>query len=120
MGLTNTAAAAAARALGAHTAPSSQVTGPAMQILLVGRTRAVIDEITEALNPPGVAFQAATTLDKADDILASTAVDHVIVGGGLELETRMEIVRHVFETSTSTTVHMNSPSGPESYLPFVA
>jgi hypothetical protein len=43
----------------------------------------------------------------------------VIVGGGLDLDTRLRIVRSVFESSSSTTVHMNSPSGPDSYLPFV-
>jgi hypothetical protein len=43
----------------------------------------------------------------------------VILGGGLELDVRLQIVRSVFENSASTTGHMNSPSGPESYLPFV-
>jgi hypothetical protein len=50
---------------------------------------------------------------------SASEFDHVIVGGGLDLDTRLRIVRSVFESSSSTTVHMNSPSGPDSYLPFV-
>lgn len=47
------------------------------------------------------------------------AVDHVMIGGGLDLGVRLEVVREVFQTSQSTTVHLNSPSGPASFLPFV-
>ena len=47
------------------------------------------------------------------------AIDHAIIGGGIDLARRIEIVREVFTLSDSTTVHMNSPSGPESFLPFV-
>lgn len=42
-----------------------------------------------------------------------------MIGGGLDLGVRLEVVREVFQTSQSTTVHLNSPSGPASFLPFV-
>lgn len=90
-----------------------------MRVLLVGRTKPVIDDVIEALDAGDVEFSSANTLEEVRGIFASAKVDHVILGGGLDLETRLQIVRHVFEASNSTRVHMNSPSGPESYLPFV-
>jgi hypothetical protein len=41
-------------------------------------------------------------------------------GAGLDLETRLEIVREIFLTSDKTTVHMKDfASGPDGFLPFV-
>ena len=90
-----------------------------MKVLLVGRTPAVIDDVIRALDVPHVYFSKGSTLEEVQNIMAQSQVDHVIVGGGLDLRTRLQIVEHVFQSSSSTTVHMNSPSGPESYLPFV-
>lgn len=91
-----------------------------MNVLYVGRTQSVIDDVIRTLDTPDVDFTTANTLPEVQEILAAASVDHVIIGGGLDLETRLQIVRHVFDTSRSTTVHMNSPSGgPESALPFV-
>jgi hypothetical protein len=90
-----------------------------MKVLLVGRRRSVIDDVVGELDAPAVDFSAATSLDEARTVVARTELDHVVLGGGLDLDTRLTIVRQVFESSASTTVHMNSPSGPESFLPFV-
>ena len=90
-----------------------------MKVLLVGRTPSVIDDVIQALDAPDVDFSTANTVREVQDMLTASQVDHVIVGGGLDLEPRLQIVRQVFDTSSSTTVYMNSPSGPESYLPFV-
>jgi hypothetical protein len=76
--------------------------------------------VIQALDAPEADFSTANRLGEVQDILTQSRVDHVIVGGGLDLQTRLQIVQHVFDTSSSsTTVHMNSRSGPESYLPFV-
>ncbi len=88
-------------------------------ILLLGRTPAVIADLLERVDAPAVTFFTGSSLEDVVAVLERTRVDHVILGGGLELDTRLQIVRTVFESSTSTTVHMNSPSGPGSYLPFV-
>ena len=40
------------------------------------------------------------------DALARGTVDHVIMGAGIDLETRLAIVREVFEHSDHTTVHL--------------
>lgn len=90
-----------------------------MNVLLVGRTPAVIADTVERLDVPAVTFFTGSSLADVAAVLERTPVDHVILGGGLELETRLHIVRRVFESSKSTTVHMNSPSGPDSFLPFV-
>ena len=51
---------------------------------------------------------------------AQADIDHVIMGAGLDLETRLEIVREIFLTSDTTTVHMKDfASGPDGFLPFV-
>jgi len=49
-----------------------------------------------------------------------TAIDHVVVGAGTDLDTRLGIVRGIFESSDATTVYMKDhPSGPQGFLPFV-
>ena len=100
----------------AQRAPSN---GGRMNVLLTVRTRAVADGVIDALNDLNVQFYAATSLEEVDAVLGRVHPDHVIMGGGLDLESRLQIVRHVFETSNTTTVHMNPPTGPETYLPFV-
>jgi hypothetical protein len=50
----------------------------------------------------------------------SNAIDIVIMGAGIELEKRLEIVRYVFNTSNITTVHMKDwDTGPEGFVPFI-
>jgi hypothetical protein len=47
-------------------------------------------------------------------------IDHVIMGAGLALEDRLDIIRCVFEKSDATTVHMKDrASGREGFRDFV-
>lgn len=47
-------------------------------------------------------------------------LDHVIVGGGLDRATRLDVVREVFHSSDRATVHLKDHlSGPEGFLPLV-
>lgn len=89
------------------------------KIMLTVRTRSVAEDVISQLQDLPVEFFAATAVTEAQDILTREHLDHAILGGGLDLDSRLAIVRAVFESSDSTTVHMNSPSGPETYLPFV-
>jgi len=42
------------------------------------------------------------------------------MGAGIDLETRLQIVREIFQLSETTTVHMKDRlSGPDGFLPFV-
>lgn len=46
-------------------------------------------------------------------------VDHVILGGGLDIATRADAVREVFRLSDKATIHMKDQlSGPEGFVPF--
>ena len=91
-----------------------------MRALLVGATQSVIDDVIARLNIPDVELSGGTAIGAVRSALDAGGVDHVIIGGGLDLEVRLDVVREVFQTSQSTTVHMNSPSGPGSFLPFVS
>jgi DNA-binding response OmpR family regulator len=89
-------------------------------VLLVGRTSTVLDEARKGLTAQDVTLFGATTLDEVRKALDENPIDAVIMGAGIDLETRLRIVRHVFEASDSTSVHMKDfESGPEGFLPFV-
>ena len=88
-------------------------------ILLIGRTRDVIDDVIEQFATPDLRLLAADDVAEVTRALAAHHVDQVIIGGGLDLDRRLAIVQAVFLASDHTTVHMNSPSGPASFLPFV-
>ncbi|MFQ5400768.1 MAG: hypothetical protein ACE5E7_14375, partial [Anaerolineae bacterium] len=46
-------------------------------------------------------------------------IDTVIMGAGIDLDTRLQIVQHIFTVSKATTVHMKDwNSGPQGMLPF--
>lgn len=89
-------------------------------VLLVGRRGIVLDEVRKEITAQDVTLFDATTLEDVRNVLAEHPIDTVIMGAGLDLEMRLQIVRHVFEASDSTTVHMKDrDSGPEGFLPFV-
>ncbi|GAB3209409.1 hypothetical protein [Nocardia tengchongensis] len=92
----------------------------ATTVLLLGLKSAVVEEVRERVALPEVDIRAGTGLTDLRDTLAVTAVDHVIMGAGLDLEDRLRMVRAVFEASDRTTVHMKDfASGPEGFVPFV-
>lgn len=88
-------------------------------VLIVGRTPSVNEDVLARVHLPEIRLISGSTIDEVRAAFNSNSIDHVILGGGIELEQRLEIVRAIFHLSSSTTVHMNSPSGPESYLPFI-
>jgi hypothetical protein len=88
-------------------------------VLLIGRTQSVIDDVMSRVHAPDTRLLSAGGIEDVRAIFAERRVDHVIIGGGLDLVQRIEVVRTIFETSSSTKVYMNSPSGPDSFLPFV-
>jgi DNA-binding response OmpR family regulator len=88
-------------------------------VLLVGRMRTVLDEVQARLPTDNIILLLATNLQEVKAAFASNTIDTVIMGAGIELDQRLEIVRHIFEASNSTTVHMKDrDSGPEGMLPF--
>ncbi len=89
-------------------------------VLLLGRLGVVVEDVQQQLRMPDVQLFVATGLDEVRSALAQADIDHVIMGAGLNLETRLEIVREIFLASDKTTVHMKDfASGPDGFLPFV-
>jgi hypothetical protein len=90
-----------------------------VNVLLVGLQESVVEAARNQLAFPNVELGGATDLDGIRSAFARMPVDHVIMGAGLDLDTRLDIVREIFTLSTSTTVHMKDrASGPDSFLPF--
>jgi hypothetical protein len=91
-----------------------------MSVLLLGLKGVVVEDARAHLQMPDVDVYGGTGLDDLRATFARTKIDHVIMGGGLDLEVRLAIVREVFHLSDSTTVHMKDvASGPQGFFPFV-
>jgi len=89
-------------------------------VLLLGRLDVVVEEAQQQLRMPDVRLFVATGLEEVRSAFAQADINHVIMGAGLDLEIRLEIVREIFRTSEKTTVHMKDVvSGPEGFQPFV-
>jgi hypothetical protein len=94
--------------------------GMARSVLLLGRLGVVVEDAQQQLRMPDVRLYLATGLDEVRSAFAQADIDHVIMGAGLDLEARLEIVREIFLASDKTTVHMKDfASGPVGFLPFV-
>jgi hypothetical protein len=90
------------------------------RVLLLGRLDAVVGDARDHLQVADVELVMATGLDDVQKAFAEGPVDHVVMGAGLALETRLEVIRTVFEASETTTVHMKDfASGPDAFLPFI-
>jgi hypothetical protein len=90
-----------------------------VNVLLVGLKAAVVDAAREQLGVAGVEFSSATDLDDVRAAFADRHIDHLVMGAGLDLPTRLEIVHEVFTPSDDTTVHLKDrASGPDGFLPF--
>jgi hypothetical protein len=88
-------------------------------VLLLGLTGAVIDDAREHLNLPDLRLFTGTGINDVRSAFAQARIDHVIMGAGIDLETRLAIVRVIFQSSDTTTVHVkNRTSGREAFLPF--
>jgi hypothetical protein len=92
------------------------------RVLLMGRTR--IDLIAAGVmvqaESRGIELFGGTSLEDVREVLAQHAIDAVIMGGGIPIEDRLAMIRHIYEVSETTTVHLKDrASGPKGMLPFV-
>ena len=89
-------------------------------VLLLGVRADVLETVKQELQAPGIEFLSGSAEAAVDSALRQADIDHVIIGGGLDLEARAAMVRQVFQSSDRATVHMKDQiSGPEGFLPFV-
>jgi hypothetical protein len=92
----------------------------AKTVLLLGVRADLLEAVTRELQTPGIEFLGGTGVSDAESAFRQAGIDHVIIGGGLDLEARAAMVRAVFQSSDRATVHMKDQmSGPEGFLPFV-
>ena len=88
--------------------------------LLVGLGGIIIEEVKNQVAAKNINLFGGGSLQDVKVVFGLHAVDIVIIGAGLPLNDRLEIVRYIFETSNTTSVHMKDRiSGPEGFLPFV-
>jgi hypothetical protein len=89
-------------------------------VLLLGRTGIVIDHVQRQLRLANVQLIGGTGIDDMRSAFARANVDHVIMGAGIDLETRLHIVGEIFRLSDHTTIHLKDRvSGPQGFLAFV-
>jgi len=92
----------------------------AKTVLLLGVRADLLDNVKQALQAPGTEFLAVTGVADVRPAFRQADIDHVIIGGGLDLDARAAMVREIFQSSDRATVHMKDQmSGPEGLLPFV-
>jgi hypothetical protein len=89
-------------------------------VLLVGKLGIVVDDAKSQIQLPDIQLFAGTNLAEVRSAFQKAGIHHVIMGAGLDIDLRLEIVRTIFQNSESTTVHMKDvASGPQGFLPFV-
>ena len=91
------------------------------KVLLIGRSLTNVP-FPDKIAVKNIELFAAPSLPVVKQVFANNknAIDIVIMGAGIELESRLEIVQYIFNTSNTTTVHMKDwATGPEGFLPFI-
>jgi hypothetical protein len=90
-------------------------------ILLLGRKNIIVSDAQSQLHDLDLQIYTGTNIDDVRSIFSQApGIDHVFMGAGIELETRLEIVREGFTLSANITVHLkDASSGPQGFLPFV-
>jgi hypothetical protein len=90
------------------------------KFLLLGVLDSILLDVQQQVARPNFEYFRGTSVEDIRSVFARTTIDHVIMGGGLPLETRLEMVRVIFESGETTSVHMKDvASGSQGFLPFV-
>lgn len=88
--------------------------------LLLGRKGIIVDDVKNNIDVTDINLFGGTSLQDVKDNFDQQSIDIVIMGAGLDINDRLEIIKYIFESSKSTTVHMKDwDSGPAGMLPFV-
>ncbi|QEC66892.1 hypothetical protein FRZ67_06125 [Panacibacter ginsenosidivorans] len=89
-------------------------------ILLIGKLLVNIPS-PEKLVKKDVHYFVAHDIATVQEVFKhNKVIDTVIMGAGIELEKRLDIVRYIFSTSDTVTIHMKDyATGPEGFVPFI-
>ncbi|MCA1694088.1 MAG: hypothetical protein LC749_04790 [Actinobacteria bacterium] len=91
------------------------------RVLLLGITGVLVEDVRGQLQSAEFELLGGTGIDEVRSAFATGAVDHVIIGAGIDLDARLDIVRHIFQASDATTVHLKDRiSGKEGFPAFVS
>ena len=89
-------------------------------ILLIGKLLINIPSPEELVKKDAHYFVASDMATVLKAFEKNKAIDTVIMGAGIELEKRLDIVRYIFNTSDTVTIHMKDyATGPEGFVPFI-
>jgi hypothetical protein len=89
------------------------------RVLLLGLRPDLVAEFRRELEGEALEVVAGSTLADLRAVFDAGDVDHVILGGGLDIATRSSAVQVIFERSDRATVHLKDQmSGPEGFVPF--
>ena len=92
----------------------------ARRILILGLKPGLVEEFRAELRRPGFEVVSGSDLTDLRAAFADGDIDHVFLGGGLDISTRAEAVEIIFGLSDLATVHMKDQlSGPQGFVPFV-
>jgi hypothetical protein len=90
------------------------------RVLLLGLKTTVVGGVGQQVHDADVELIEGTGMHDVRSAFAGGDIDHVIMGAGLDLETRLALIREVSHLSDLATVHMQDRvSGPAGLLPFV-
>jgi hypothetical protein len=91
----------------------------AKRVLLVGLLPNLVEKIRKELDLPDLEVLGGSGVEDIRAAFAQGDIDHVFLGGGLDLEVRAQAIVAVFESSDRATVHLkDAMSGPEGFVPF--
>jgi ABC-type nitrate/sulfonate/bicarbonate transport system substrate-binding protein len=90
------------------------------RVMIVGLRPELVRKFREQLDLPDVEMVDGTGPEDVRAAFAAGDIDHVFLGGGLGLDSRVALVAEVFQSSDLATVHLKDhQSGPEGFVPFV-
>lgn len=83
------------------------------RVLLLGVRADVLEPVKRELESPEIEILAGSDVSDTESAFRQADIDHVIIGGGLDVEARAEMVRTIFQSSDRATIHMKDQmSGP--------
>ena len=91
-------------------------------VLLLGRMSINIPNFETGVIAQNINLFSGTNLEEVKNVFNqnNNQIEMVIMGAGIDLDSRLKIIEHIFTVSKSSTVHMKDwNSGPAGMLPFV-
>ena len=70
------------------------------KILLLGVLDSILADVEQQVARPDLEVFRGTSVEDVRSTLARTNIDHVIMGGGIPLETRLQMVREQLGSTT--------------------